>query len=109
MVSFSPAQEAARSLLEGPKSAADAAGNIGALLGDEQLVDQLRQQVSISYQAATQKLMAAANEKLTRPLKNGFRMEGRLTSAKVDKVLLLADGLSVALRASGDLKIFYGL
>jgi hypothetical protein len=36
-------------------------------------------------------------------------MEGHLTSAKLDRVLLSSDGISVALRASGDLKILYGL
>ena len=51
----------------------------------------------------------AANEKLTRPLKDGFRMEGHLTSAKLEKVYLPADGIVIALRASGDLKILYGL
>jgi hypothetical protein len=90
-------------------AAADNANALGKLLGNDGLVDTLRQQVSVSYQDAAQKLIAAANEKLTRPLKNGFRMEGRLASATLDKVLLLAGGLSVQLRASGDLKILYGL
>jgi hypothetical protein len=36
-------------------------------------------------------------------------MEGNLTSAKLEKVSLLGDGLSIALRASGELKILYGL
>lgn len=88
---------------------AGAANDIAQMFGDERLLGQLRQQMSVSYQAAYQKLLDAASEKLTRPLKNGFRMEGRLTSAKVDKVLLLPDGLGIALRASGDLKILYGL
>jgi hypothetical protein len=42
-------------------------------------------------------------------LKNGFRMEGKLTTAKLDSIRLLADGVSIALRASGDLKILYGM
>jgi hypothetical protein len=90
-------------------SAAENANAVGKLLGDDGLLETLRQQISVSYQDASRKLIAAANEKLTRPLKNGFRMEGRLASATLDKVLLLAGGLSVQLRASGDLKILYGL
>ena len=36
-------------------------------------------------------------------------MEGRLSSAKLEKVYLPADGATIALRASGDLKILYGM
>jgi sulfur transfer complex TusBCD TusB component (DsrH family) len=36
-------------------------------------------------------------------------MEGLLSSAKLDRVLLLADGVTVAVRASGRLKLLYGL
>jgi len=82
---------------------------IGAMLGDDNLLGHLQQQTNISYGVAYQNLLTAANQRLTRPLKNGFRMEGKLTSAKLEKVLLLGDGLSVALRASGELKILYGL
>jgi hypothetical protein len=70
---------------------------------------QLRDQASVSYAAVWQNLLDSANQRLTRPLKNGYRMEGHLTSAKLDRVLLSSDGISVALRASGDLKIVYGL
>jgi hypothetical protein len=73
------------------------------------LVAQLRDKTSVDYGIAYQNLLNAANEKLTRPLKDGFRMEGRLTSAKLEKVYLPADGIVIALRASGDLKILYGL
>jgi hypothetical protein len=73
------------------------------------LVAQLRDKTSFDYGVAYQNLLNAANEKLTRPLKDGFRMEGRLTSAKLEKVYLPADGIVIALRASGDLKILYGL
>lgn len=85
------------------------ANDIGALLGSDQLIGQLREQASVSYAAAWQNLLNSANQRLTRPLKNGYRMEGHLTSAKLDHVLLSSDGISVALRASGDLKILYGL
>jgi len=36
-------------------------------------------------------------------------MEGRLSPAKLEKVYLPADGIVVALRAAGKLKILYGL
>jgi hypothetical protein len=76
---------------------------------ETKLLETLRQQFSVSYKDAYEKLIAAADAKLTRPLGNGFRMEGKLAAASIDKILLLADGLSVELRANGDLKILYGL
>jgi hypothetical protein len=83
-------------------------GSVAAQLQD-QLLDQLKQIPEISYGVAYQNLLNAANERLNRPLKNGFRMEGQLTTAKLDSIQLLADGVSIALRASGDLKILYGM
>jgi hypothetical protein len=74
-----------------------------------QLLDQLKEIPDIGYGVAYQNLLTAANERLNRPLKNGFRMEAQLSSAKLDSIQLLADGVSIALRASGDLKILYGL
>jgi hypothetical protein len=90
-------------------AASAAASNIGAALGNAQFVDLIKQQVSVNYQADYQQLLDTANQRLTRPLKDGFRMEGHLTSAKLDRILLLPDGIAIALRASGDLKIVYGL
>ena len=75
----------------------------------QQLLDQLKEIPDIGYGLAYQNLLNAANERLNRPLKNGFRMEGQLTTAKVDSIQLLADGVSIALRVSGDLKILYGM
>jgi hypothetical protein len=74
-----------------------------------QLLDQLKNIPDVGYGLAYQNLLNAANERLNRPLKNGFRMEGQLTTAKLDSVQLLADGVSIALRVSGDLKILYGM
>jgi hypothetical protein len=74
-----------------------------------QLLDQLKNIPDVGYGLAYQNLLNAANERLNRPLKNGFRMEGQLTTAKLDSIQLLADGVSIALRVSGDLKIVYGM
>ena len=73
------------------------------------ILAQLRDKMSIDYGVASQNLLNAANEKLTRPLKDGFRMEGHLDQAKLEKVYLPADGITIAFRASGELKIVYGM
>ncbi|WP_407150435.1 DUF4403 family protein [Bradyrhizobium sp. ORS 86] len=73
------------------------------------LIAKLRDSMSVDYGIAYDNLLNAADEKLTRPLKDGFRMEGRLSSAKLEKVYLSADGIVIAIRASGDLKILYGM
>lgn len=75
----------------------------------QQIVAQLKQAVNIDYGVSYQNLLMAANQRLTRPLKDGFRMEGKLSSIQFDKALLLADGMTLALRASGELKILYGM
>lgn len=76
---------------------------------DNDLVAQLRQRTVISYRDASRKLLDAANQRLTRPLGNGFRIEGHLTSARPEKIRLLSDGLSIVMHADGTLKILYGL
>jgi hypothetical protein len=86
-----------------------AADDRGQMFGNDQLLVRLRQQVDVSYRAAYQKLIDAANHSLTRPLKNGFRMEGHIASASLDRVLLLSDGMTIALRVTGELKMLYGL
>jgi hypothetical protein len=83
-------------------------GSMAAQL-QNQILDQLKDIPDVGYGLAYQNLLNAANERLNRPLKNGFRMEGKLTTAKLDSIQLLADGVSIALRASGDLKILYGM
>jgi len=77
--------------------------------GLQSIVAQLKQAVNIDYGVSYQNLLMAANQRLTRPLKDGFRMEGKLSSVQFDKALLLADGITLALRASGELKILYGM
>jgi Domain of unknown function (DUF4403) len=86
-----------------------AADDRGQMFGNDQLLVRLRRQVDVSYRAAYQKLIDAANHSLTRPLKNGFRMEGHIASASLDRVLLLSDGMTIALRVTGELKMLYGL
>jgi hypothetical protein len=73
------------------------------------IVSQLRDKISFDYGVAYENLLNAANAKLNRPLKDGFRMEGRLSSAKLEKVYLPADGLEIAICAGGELKILYGM
>jgi hypothetical protein len=73
------------------------------------IVAQLRDKMSVDYGVAYQNLLNAANEKLTRQLKDGFRMQGHLDSAKLEKLYLPADAITIALRASGELKFLYGM
>jgi hypothetical protein len=73
------------------------------------LLAQLRDKIGFDYATESQNLLDAANKKLNRPLKDGFRLEGRLSSTRLEKVYLPADGIVIALRASGELKILYGL
>jgi hypothetical protein len=89
---------------------------LGATTDDEGLapvidpiVTQLRDKMNVDYGVAYQNLLNAANEKLTRPLTDGFRMEGHLSSSKFEKVYLPADGIVIALRATGKLNILYGM
>jgi Domain of unknown function (DUF4403) len=70
---------------------------------------QLGSKLNVDYGIAYDNLLNAANAKLNRPLKDGFRMEGNLSSAKLDGVSLSADGVVIAVHASGDLKILSGM
>jgi hypothetical protein len=90
--------------------------NVGVMTTDESLsplVDpiaaQIASNVNVDYGIAYDNLLNAANAKLNRPLKDGFRMEGSLSSAALENVSLPADGVVIAVRASGDLKILYGM
>jgi hypothetical protein len=75
----------------------------------QQLAAQLKNVANLDYGISYKNLLMAANERLTRPLKDGFRMEGRLDSARPERVQLLSEGILIALHASGGLKILYGL
>jgi hypothetical protein len=89
------------------QSAATTDEGVAALVGP--MVSQLRDKLSIDYGVASENLLNAANTKLNRPLKDGYRMEGHLVSAKLQKLYLPADGIDIAPRASGDLRILYGM
>ena len=75
----------------------------------EPIAAQLGSKVSVDYGIAYDNLLNAANARLNRPLKDGFRMEGKLSSAALQNVHLPADGIVIAVRASGELNILYGL
>jgi hypothetical protein len=83
-------------------------GSLAAQL-QTQLLDRLKEIPDIGYGIAYQNLLDAANERLNRPLTDGFRMEGRLTSAKFQSIQLLADDIRIALHVTGNLKLFYGM
>ena len=40
---------------------------------------------------------------------DGFRMVGHIAAARFDRIYLPADGAVIALRATGELKILYGM
>jgi hypothetical protein len=102
-----PEQQSVRiSNLAGDSSLAD--GSEAAQIQSE-ILGQLKEIPDVSYGVAYQNLLSAANQRLNRPLKNGFRMEGQLSTAKLDSIQLLADGVSITLLVSGDLKILYGM
>ncbi|WP_407168589.1 DUF4403 family protein [Bradyrhizobium sp. ORS 111] len=88
-------------------SASTANEGLAAMI--DPIVSGLRDKMSVDYGVAYENLLNAANAKLNRPLKDGFRMEGHLSSAKLEKLYLPADGIEIALRASGELKILYGM
>jgi hypothetical protein len=107
VLNVDPGQQSIRiSNLAGVSSLPD--GSEAAQL-QNQVLNQLKEIPDVGYGMAYQNLLNAANERLNRPLKNGFRMEGQLSSAKLDSIQLLADGVSITLRVSGDLKILYGM
>jgi len=70
---------------------------------------ELGSKFNADYGLAYDNLLGAVNAKLNRPLKDGFRMEGNLASARLKGVSLPADGVVIAVYASGELKILYGM
>ncbi|CAN5159089.1 DUF4403 family protein [soil metagenome] len=87
-----------------------APGNpLATLLNDPTLLQNLQQQMRLTFQTEWQAMLASASTRLTRPLANGFRSEGSLTSAELSNVSLLPDALRIDLLASGNMKILYGM
>jgi hypothetical protein len=89
--------------------AAGAEDGSSTAFGDPAFLQALQQQLSQTFQAEWQAALASANTRLSRPLGDGFRSEGHLASAGLSGISLLADGIRVNLRASGELRILYGL
>jgi Domain of unknown function (DUF4403) len=87
----------------------DGANSVAVLVKDSGFLSALQERLRIDYQAERDRIIASANERLSRPLGNGLRSEGRISSAGVAEVLLLASDLRLDLRASGRLKILFGL
>jgi hypothetical protein len=99
----------------------DAAGNAVVLDGAQLLAgapnpttldiskifDAAQQKVLADYKPQYDAVLQQANAKLTRDLGNGFRSHGSFTSASVDKVALLKDGIEVVVRAAGTLRVVY--
>lgn len=89
--------------------AAAAGSSLVAILDDPTLMQDLKQRVRIAVQAERQNLLASASARLSRPLADGFRSEGRLTSARVSQIYLLPEALRIDLSATGTLTILYGM
>lgn len=86
-----------------------AEGEFSAMLGDPAFLQDLRQQLSQTFQTEWQAALTSANARLSRPLGDGFRSEGHLASAGLSGISLLDDGLHINLRASGELRLLYGM
>ncbi len=97
------------SITQDPASTSTAGNPLATLLEDPTLLQNFQQQVRLGFQTEWQAILASANARLTRPLAGGFRSEGNLTSAGLSNIALLPDGLRIDLRASGELKILYGM
>ena len=102
-----PQVDAATGSLRFPDLAmsADASAQ-GAL--DPALLQELREQLSVDFKAGYDQIVASANARLSRPLGDGFRSEGQLTSAGIANIQLLSNRIQVNLRADGRLKLIYG-
>lgn len=83
--------------------------SFAAMFNDPSLLQALREQLRLGYQAELERIIASANTRLSRNLGDGFRSEGRLTSVGLSKVMLLSGSLRLDMRADGRLKILYGL
>jgi hypothetical protein len=71
------------------------------------VLDALRQKVLADYRPQYDAVLQQADAKLTRDLGNGFKSEGRFTSAKVERIILLNDSIEVVAQATGTLRVIY--
>ena len=76
---------------------------------DRPIVAQLHDKTNVDYGVAYQNLLNAANEKLTRPLKDGFRMEGHLIRRSSRRCTCRPTASRSRFVPSGELKILYGM
>jgi hypothetical protein len=79
----------------------------GGTLDIAKIVDAVRQKVLSDYKPQSDAVLQQANAKLSRDLGNGFRSDGKFSSANVEKVLLLKDNIEVVVRATGTLRVVY--
>ncbi len=78
-------------------------------LGNPGFLQDLQQQLSQTFQTQWQTALTSANARLSRRLGDGFRSEGHLASAGLSGISLLPDGIRINLRASGELRLLYGM
>jgi Domain of unknown function (DUF4403) len=71
------------------------------------ILDVARQKVLSDYKPQYDAVLQQADAKLSRDLGNGFRSQGKFSSAGVDKVLLLKDNIEIVVRAAGTLRVVY--
>jgi hypothetical protein len=91
-------------------SAEDSASTtLSTTLGGSDFLQDLQQQLKQTFQTQWQAALASANTRLSRPLGDGFRSEGHLASAGLSGISLLSEGLRINLRASGELRVLYGM
>ncbi len=79
----------------------------GSSLDISKIFDAARQKVLSDYKPQYDAVLSQANAKLTRDLGNGFRSQGSFTSANIEKVVLLKDGIEIIARATGTLRVVY--
>lgn len=83
--------------------------DVAALFGNPAFLQTLQQRLATGYQSEHDRIIASVNAKLTRPLGDGFRSEGQLTSAGVERIVLTQAALRIDLRATGKMRLLYGM
>jgi hypothetical protein len=93
--------------LDGAQLVSGGAGASGGTPDISKIIDAVRQKVLSDYKPQYDALLQQADAKLSRDLGNGFRSQGKFTSANVDRVLLLKDSVEIVVRATGTLSVVY--